>query len=159
MKYTYFCQHHVDRMARCEGLAINSWIDMMRRGAQSYAACRTEAARNFLGAALEIGLLRYTCESNENFNDMHIAKPLEFLMELMICENNFNESIVLLSTISTVIYQDADKAPESLIEFLASCYEKIESSEKKYFLETQSAPLEKNASLATSVTSTAAAYH
>ncbi|WP_086929908.1 hypothetical protein [Agarilytica rhodophyticola] len=133
MKYKYFCQSHADRMIECEGIAMRAWTDTMRRGMKAYIECRSETAYVYLHSSMEIGLLRYKCKKNQFFNNTHIIKPLEFLIELLLVENNFNEAIVLLSKMSNAINDSSDRSIEEFDNVYERYYKRIETCEKQYF--------------------------
>ncbi len=132
MKSPYFCAYHAQRMKNHESEALRYWIDMMRRGTQAYVECRIDAANIYLGSALDIALIRKTCEKNEFFNDMHFCKPAEFLIKLMLIENRFNEAIVILSRLSSASQTQTNINERELTHFLEKHYENIEIAEKEY---------------------------
>lgn len=137
MKTTYFCAFHSERIKAYEGEAIQQWTEMMHLGTQAYAECRIDAARIYLGSAMEIGLLRHSCPKSLFFDDMHLSQPLQFLIELFIIDDNFDEAIYILSKVSTAINRGLSDPDAGLLELLAQHYTRVEISEKKYMTQTR----------------------
>ncbi len=137
MKTTYFCTFHAERMMAYEGEAIQYWTQMMRRGTQAYSECRIDAARIYLGSAMEIGLLRHSCVKSMFFDDMHLTQPLSFLIELLILDESFDEAIYILSKISTAINERRTVPDSGLLEVLANHYSRVEISEKKHMTQVR----------------------
>ncbi len=137
MKTTYFCAFHAERMKAYEGEAIQHWTQMMRRGTQAYSECRIDAARIYLGSAMEIGLLRHSCPKSMFFDDMHLTQPLSFLIELLILDESFDEAIYVLSKISTAINERRADPRSELLEVLANHYSRVEISEKKHMTQVR----------------------
>lgn len=135
MKYKYFCQAHADRMHTSEGVAVRAWTDTIRRGMKAYVECRSDTAYIYLYSAMEIGLLRYKCEKNDFFNSTHLAKPLEFLIELLLVEANFNEAVVLLSKISVAINEASRTSSTEFDEVFEKHYQRIEICEKQHLVD------------------------
>lgn len=117
MKPSYICPYHAQLMKRHENSAISYWCEMMHCGTQAYAQCRIEAAELYLGAATEVALIRRGCATNNFFDDRHIAKPLELIMELYAQDFNFTQAPLLLSKVSVAIFQ-GDKKPHAVLTAL-----------------------------------------
>lgn len=137
MKTTYFCAYHADRIRTCEQSAMGSWNEMMRRGRLAYTECRTDDAHVYFGSATEIALLRYTGSSNRYFGDTHITKPIEFLVELLILENNFNQATALLSQILDIVSAETNTVNGKLRESLAQLSTYIKNAEKQHLKDFQ----------------------
>jgi len=135
MKTSHLCPNHSHLVKDSEPRAMEIWCDMMRRGIRAYTQCRIDSAECYLGAATEIALLRYSCEKNRFFDEVHLTKPLEFLIELLVQAMNFDKAMVLLSSISTAIH----RAPKSPSAALTECLSKHSASvgvrEPKYLHE------------------------
>lgn len=132
MRLNYFCPHHVAVIRQCEGTAVQWWNELMKRGLLAYNDCRLEAADIFLKSALSLSLLRYAEPHNAWLTSIHITKPAEFLIELALNEQQFDAAIQLLSTISNETWPYVSDFEDSITEFLAKQYERIESQEKEY---------------------------
>lgn len=122
MKPSYICPYHAQLMKRHENSAISYWCEMMHCGTQAYAQCRIEAAELYLGAATEVALIRRACVTNNFFDDLHIAKPLELIMELYAQDFNFTKAPLLLSKVSVAIFQSDKKPHTTLMELLGKDY-------------------------------------
>jgi hypothetical protein len=134
MKTTYLCAHHAERMKVVESEALRCWTEMMRRGIKAYLGCRSEAADIYLGAAVEIGLLRRGAGKNEIFSNIHIIKPSELLIELFCAELRFLDAVALLSSTSGAI-DDSGSHPESqLLKWVEAQYAQVECAEKDYLV-------------------------
>jgi len=72
----------------------------MHRGVKAYTDCRFDAAYIYLQSALEIALLRSFCEKNLAFSSFSIIKPAEFIMQLLLLDENFEDAYELLSQIN-----------------------------------------------------------
>ncbi len=131
MKPKYFCPYHIERIHTCEQSALVSWNEMMRRGVQAYASCRADAARIYLDSAIDISLLRYR-HKNLYFSELHIAKPLDFLVELFLANENFTDAFEVLAKISSVI-DDEPQPSTKLRKTLEKHYRQIEVNEKRFF--------------------------
>lgn len=105
MNTRYFCAYHAERIKACETHALRCWVEMMRRGVQAYTECRLEAAQIYLGSALDIGLLRFTCAENNLFEEIHLTKPADFIIELRLSDADYGTARDVLNRIS-----DVDKA-------------------------------------------------
>lgn len=99
MKSPYFCAQHAKRILQNESEAFGSWNEMMNIGVQAYSQCRLDAAAIYLGAALDIAFLRTACASNHSFTTLHIVKPAEFLLDLMLSEQRWNQASRLLARV------------------------------------------------------------
>lgn len=126
MKATYFCAYHAERLKACESEAFRHWGEMMRRGVQAYAECRLDAAELYLGAALEIALLRRECCENGLFAALHILKPAQFLVELFLLDRQPHKVEELMTRINTHRGCTADL---NLDDFLAQSISRASSAE------------------------------
>lgn len=136
MKTPYFCPFHAERMKVSESEALRCWSEMMRRGIHAYMDCRVEAADLYLGATLDIGLLRYQCAQNAMFSDHHVTKPADFLIELLCGDVRFSAAVATLSRISSAANTAGRNASADLLEWLAMRYAQVERAEKRYMSET-----------------------
>lgn len=87
----HFCPAHAERIRHDEDNALSSWNELINRGMQSYMACRASAASMYFSAAQEIALLRLYHKKNTQFQASHLLRPLEFLFELMLVEEQYQE--------------------------------------------------------------------
>lgn len=99
----FFCTHHEEKMKASESEALRTWSALMQRGLQAYIHCRMEAADIYLSATMKIGALRAQCEKNGIFDQSHIIKPTELLIEMYLVENRHKDILDILSEIDTVI--------------------------------------------------------
>lgn len=127
MKPSYLCPYHAQLIKRHENSAISYWCEMMHCGTQAYAQCRIEAAELYLGAATEVALVRRACTGNIFFNDLHIAKPLELIMELHAQDFNFTKAPLLLSKVSLAVFQGNKKPHRVLMDLLHRDYESAQA--------------------------------
>ncbi len=141
MKHSHFCPQHRERLRHSETQALAAWNEVMRRGVQAYSACRVDAARIYLGSATEIALLRLSSLRNVCFEDTHLLKPLEFMVEVLALEERFDEAIALLSTISSSLVSQHSGPSPAVEEALAEHYQRIEQAEKRHFI--SDGPLQK----------------
>lgn len=132
MKTSYLCPRYVALVCTDENSAIGHWSELMRRGTRAYTQCREEAAELYLGAATEISLLRYSCQRNIYFSDMHLTRPVDFIAELLVQNLNFDKAIYFLSRISTAIYKAENEPHPNILDCLARWYERVEEAEKLY---------------------------
>lgn len=110
MRSPYLCAYHAERLKACESEAFRYWGEMMRRGVQAYVECRFDAAVLYLGTALEIGLLRQRCQLNGLFEGVHIQKPVEFLVELLKIDRQYQQVNELLDYVSKQVDSVAKQA-------------------------------------------------
>jgi len=87
MKFHYLCSYHACLMQCSEEEALRYWTETRRRGVAAFDQCRWDAARNYLGMAHEIALLRSAVQNNRYFHVAHILQPLERLVEMALAEN------------------------------------------------------------------------
>lgn len=138
MNRQYFCAFHAEKMRACESDAYRYWMEVMRRGVLAYAKCRAESALIYLHTAVDIGLLRKECQQNGVFEDMHVTKPAEFLIQLFITDDNFEDAFSLLSRISSANHASrlasniAKITKSDLSIFLEESYEQLKTAEKDY---------------------------
>lgn len=135
MKSLYFCAFHAERMKASESEALRCWSEIMRRGMHAYVDCRMEAAELYLGAALDIGLMRYRCTQSTMISILHITKPTDFLLELFCADIRFDTAVAALSRISSTTLASC-KSNTDLLAWLAIKYERVECAEKQYMSET-----------------------
>lgn len=132
MQTPHFCAYQAERIKACGAVALRCWAETMRRGVQAYTACRMETAQIYLGSALDIGLLRYSCRDNLTFNDFHLSKPAEFLLELHLVNDEYGLAIAQLSKISSVIYDGEQQPSRQLLDQMAKLYTRVELCEREY---------------------------
>lgn len=136
MHSKYFCTYHSEKMMTYETEAYRYWIEVMRRGVQSYAKCRSESAHIYLHTALDIGLLRQKCERNSVFEELHITKPAEFLIQLFIADDNFNGAFELLSYISSKTQSTVVKINNPFLHFINESHKIVMTAKKAYAQDT-----------------------
>lgn len=134
MKTPYFCAYHVEQMKACESEALRCWSQVMQRGVKAYTECRTEAALIYLGAALDVSMMRAACPKNGIFKDLHLTKPAEFLVQLYLTSDDFGFANTLLTKL--------DREAKFLNELRTKCFEefllkqfKCVSEAEKLFIE------------------------
>lgn len=132
MKPQFFCAHQATKLKASEQYALGSWIELMRRGTRAHVECRMEAAWIYLNAAVEVSLLRFSLSSNDLFTDMHLAKPLEFLIKGALVTDEFNKATILLTKISAAIEGGLLAPSEALLNQLSQHCAQVESHEKSY---------------------------
>jgi hypothetical protein len=134
MNSRYLCAYHLERLRFCESDAYRLWMEMMRRGAQTYTECRLEAAILYLNTALEISLLRQCCEQNGLFSGVHLLKPAEFLFEALMLEQRYSEADAMLQQISSVTEYCDTEFTVQLRRFLKQAHERVEEAKKHQML-------------------------
>lgn len=135
MKCSYFCAQHAALMQQDEDQAKRAWNQFMQLGVQHYAHCRIEQACVYLHSALELALLRFECQSNQYFCHSQLCKPLDFLMQLLITEERYDEASLLLAKINaSVIQGDCDQI---LLDSLGEHYRRLENSERQFLMSDQ----------------------
>lgn len=130
MRSKYFCAYHSEKMETYETEAYRYWMEVMRRGVQSYAKCRSESAHIYLHTAMDIGLLRQKCKKNGVFEELHITKPAEFLIQLYIADDNINGALELLSYISSSTQSTVVKINNPLLHFINESHKMLATAEK-----------------------------
>lgn len=128
MKSQYFCVFHAQRLQIYESEAITAWSQTMRQGMKAYTECRTGDAYTYLGAAVDIALLRSECESNGVFSELHLIKPAEFLIQLQVAEHRLDAAARLLDTLSTSSALPTPVLGPTLMEFVDFERKHIEST-------------------------------
>src|SRR5690606_40194874 len=103
MKFHYLCSYHACRMQCSEEEALRYWTETQRRGIAAFDQCRWEAARNYLGMAHEIALLRSAVQNNCYFHVTHILQPLERLVEMGLAENACDMAVQLIDATQTAM--------------------------------------------------------
>lgn len=132
MKPQFFCAHQATKIKASEQYALGSWIELMRRGTHAHVECRMEAAWIYLNAAIEISLLRFSLASNDMFTDMHLAKPLEFLIKGALATDEFNKATLLLTKISAAMEGGLLVPGKALVNQLAQHRAQVQDHEKSY---------------------------
>ncbi len=128
MKFSHLCHHHVTVLQCCEDEARKYWSETMRRGAQAFTQCRWDAARIYLGAAYEIGLIRKAVPHNDFFDDMHIVKPLKFMLTILLADNAWNSALKLIDdTRARLGFMDLTPG-SGIFRQLSDCVSQIESA-------------------------------
>ena len=135
MKTKYFCPYHMAKIKKSEHNAINAWTELMRRGGQAYAECRTESASIYLGAAIEVALLRIESHPNGCFHIEHTLKPLDMLLELYLVESSFDHAIITLSKISEALSTQNIENKTDYLRQLEKYYERLEEAERLFITE------------------------
>ncbi|WP_096084918.1 hypothetical protein [Agaribacterium haliotis] len=90
----YLCPHHAARISRDEDIALSSWHELINRAMLAYMECRLAAAELYFCAAHEIAQLRLSLngECNSQFNYRHLLRPLEFMLELLLGEEKYQQA-------------------------------------------------------------------
>jgi hypothetical protein len=135
MKTTHFCAHHKEQLKTCEHQAWRCWSDMMRRGVMAYSECRFESAEIYFSAALEIALLRYVHSKNEIFQNAHLIKSVEFVINLLRLDLRFDDANRLLKHLSASVSEISSSSSIELMEYIKDCFVTIEEAEKSYLIE------------------------
>lgn len=129
----YFCAHHLEQMKACESEAIRQWTQLMQRGVKAYVECREEAAQIYLGAAMEVGLLRSRLPSNGIFSEMHVLKPAEFMIQTHLTMECFEAAEQLIEQISTANAQHRRFFTSVCDDFLEAQLQAAQLAEKAFF--------------------------
>lgn len=130
MRSKYFCAYHSEKMETYEAEAYRYWMEVMRRGIQAYTKCRSESAHIYLQTAMDIGLLRQQCKKNDMFEELHIIKPAEFLIQLYIADDNIHGAFELLSHISSNTQSTVVKINNPLLHFINESHKILATTEK-----------------------------
>ncbi len=132
MQSRYFCAFHAEKLKQCEAQAIGSWSQMMHRGVHAYAEHRASEALIYLGTALEIGILRSHCPTNDIFCSMQLLKPAEFLIEIMLSHDHYENANALLCDIGDRASIELNQS-SPLKEGISKLFARVETAEKAYF--------------------------
>ena len=103
MHYEHICASHALEVQIDEYVALELWNRSMHQGVSTYAHCRWDCASSYLSAAFEIASIRLTSSKNSYFNVVHVLKPLEFLLEIRIFEQEFSQAVALLAKATQLI--------------------------------------------------------
>lgn len=130
MKQGYFCSYHGEQIKMSEKKALRCWEEMMRRGAIAYNAYRFDAARIYLGSALDIGILHTKCVDNSTFGSLHVCKPSAFLVELALAGANLHLGRRVLEQITTLLQGPHGLSQKTMLDFVAKQYKRLDNEEK-----------------------------
>lgn len=138
MPTKYFCIYQKERLQASEVYAFGLWSEVMKRGTKAYLECRSEAVRIYMGAAVDICLLRLGCPKAKIFEASHLIKPIEFLIQVYILTDEFNLALDLLQRLNESIIQSnqtdsSEYGGGAFKKFLQSQYRTIELAEQEYF--------------------------
>lgn len=132
------CAYHAAQIALYEPQAAKYWGEMMNSAMQAYVNCQVDKAYLYFKTALDVAGLRAACSTNNVFSVGHITKPAEFLLQLYILENRFDQSMKLLSRLEVIQIEALRGSPEcSISTFLETQYEKVELAENAYMRDTE----------------------
>lgn len=129
MKLKHLCYQHARALTCCESEARRYWTETMRRGVLAYTQCRWDAARIYFAAASEIALLRWLLIENEYFSNIHLVKPLQFLVEIALAEGDCAVAIELLDDVRPQVDLAGDPRLPELLEYLSSFEQKVRSAQ------------------------------
>ena len=101
MNFDYLCPHYIAQFEGSEMEALSFWVETMRRGSKAYSECRMEAAVTYLTTALEVGLLRSHTPLNHYFSPLHTIKPVEFLLETYVAEDDRQGAVRLIQKVTS----------------------------------------------------------
>ncbi len=107
----------------------------MQRAIVAHIHCRIESADIYFRSALEIALLRLRCYRRQLFSDIQLTKPLEFLIDAQLMENNYPAAVRLLSHVSACLAESVKSPTTALLADLQHCYERVEKEEKRSMYE------------------------
>jgi hypothetical protein len=107
----------------------------MQLGVQHYAHCRIDQAGVYLHSALELALLRFECQNNQYFQNIQLSKPLDFLMQLLVTEERYDEANLLLTKITDIVVHG--NCDQLLLDSLEAHYRQLEKSERHHLLRSQ----------------------
>ncbi len=130
MNSRYFCPAHIEKLTNSEQQAFSSWNELMQRAIVAHIHCRIESADIYFRSALEIALLRLRCHRRQLFSDIHLIKPLEFLIDVQLAENNYPAAVRLLSRVSSGVADGVKPPTNTLLADLQYYYERVEREEK-----------------------------
>jgi hypothetical protein len=132
VKCSYFCAQHAAQIQQNEEQALHYWNQLMQMGVQHYIHCRLDQANAFLNSALELALLRFECQHNQFFQNLQLCKPLEFVMQLLLTEERYDEASLLLAKINNIVCNG--NCNQALLDSIGQQYRLLESSERNYLL-------------------------
>lgn len=92
MRCQYICPKHAAEVQHNEFAAIKLWHEFMKRGAHDYSLCRWDKAHAFLETAFEIAALRVNNNSNAFFSGANLLEPFEFMFEMCLSNDDFNNA-------------------------------------------------------------------
>ncbi len=107
----------------------------MQRAIVAHVHCRIESADIYFRSALEIALLRLGSSRKQLFSDVHLTKPLEFLIDTQLAERNYPGAVGLLSRVSSSLSDGAKNPTNTLLADLQHFYERVEKEEKNEMYE------------------------
>lgn len=125
----YFCQRHAKQMLVSERQAFFRWMQMMQKGCHAYMHCQHDSARIYLGAAIDIAMLRLTSKSNSLFLLTHATKPAEFLLNVLVTESAFEDAKTTLDCLSTLLPRNDLAEDELLNDFINEYQEFVDQGE------------------------------
>lgn len=132
MNYQYICPKHAIEVQHDEAAAMELWEEFMNRGVRDYALCRWENAFAFLGTAFEVAAIRVGVKSNDYFCNNNLLRPFEFMFEMLISDNDYNNATNhLIHTFNLVGLKDTDYRGEETFElqgYSVKLIEKISNS-------------------------------
>lgn len=132
MSLRYFCTSHSEAIQTNEPEAWRCWAALMQRGIKAYTECRVDAAYIYLGAALDVALIRNDCGNNKSFCETHAIKPAEFILQLFLIDNDFNRARILLHRISVNCEKNGITQAGLYDTFFAKQYQAVEIAEKAF---------------------------
>lgn len=82
------------------------WHRTMQRGVNAFVMCRMDEARHCFHATIEIAYLRLACKKNEHFGSTNVVKPLAFLVDIYMCDEEVDYASRLLHSACEVLFSD-----------------------------------------------------
>lgn len=123
MQLRHLCCSHALLIQNDEQQAYHHWQSTMHSGIQAFVQCRMEEAKNYLSAALEIAMIRFSGGDNESFTVLQLIKPSEFLCQIYLCEENTAGASMVLRAIREIITSrdlPCDESDNAVLENIAS---------------------------------------
>lgn len=133
MEKRHLCRAHKARLKANESEAVRVWSELMQRGVRAYVECRVDTAEIYLSGALDIAVLRSECNNNHCFNEIHIKKPSEFLVQLLLANDSFDAAFQLVHSINQAYEAQPRFFSDVFLDFIGKQLEHIEIMEKSYF--------------------------
>lgn len=131
MLSSYFCPYHVQKFHASEPEAFRCWSKKMHRGVSAFVESRRAEAIAYFGAALDLAFIRLGCDQNERFSGLNIVKPMEFIVEVLLAQVQFDKSNYLLQDVYRRVGDNVSLLQE-IEGTIAKLFVRIELSERAF---------------------------
>lgn len=129
MTTDHFCPHHIAMFESNEANAFRVWNEVMMLGTQAYARDEFDNAIRYLGAALQIGLIRVGCRVNCYFDAFYVLEPLRYLVEHHLKNAQIETVYQQLDRVSVIVRS----APPSFRLPIRECLKQQKKKLKRIF--------------------------